>query len=205
MLRIGMLLIALLAAPAARADSVIANLLAQYPSVNTMLISLAYVIGTVLVVTGVFLLKKNALDSERYPLGRSIMTLVVGSCLLSLPLVSEVIQRSIFGGGALTTLAIDENMERMGNNGVFDIFNDLISANMGKALVGFIMLVGLISLIKGLIMLRDIGRSLHEGQQGSGIGKAFTHIIGGSVCLNLIQTSCVIADTLGFQAICLAG
>jgi intracellular multiplication protein IcmC len=58
-----------------------------------------------------------------------------------------------------------------------------------------IQIVGLIAFIRGWLILVKTA----TGQQGGGIGKGITHIIGGVLALNIVGTQQVINASLGIS------
>lgn len=66
----------------------------------TLLLTVAFVGGAVLLVSGALSLKKHADNPASEPMGKGIARLLVGGLVMALPFFAGAIQNSIFGTGA---------------------------------------------------------------------------------------------------------
>lgn len=65
-----------------------------------------------------------------------------------------------------------------------------------KSIVSLIKVVGFIAIIRGLLILKDMG---NPRSQNAGLGKALLHIIPGSMLMNIVQVGEAFANSVGLR------
>ena len=167
-----------------------------YPTAETMLVSfsknlpnlmrfvtaLAYVLGMLFILRGIAQLKhmgeSRTMMSREHSAWPPIIMISVGAMLLYLPSSVQV---------GMSTFWNEPNpyayMQQT------DQWSEFL--NVCYMIIQFI---GTIAFIRGLIML-----SKAEGHHGGGVSKAFAHIIGGILCINIYQFVQVILVTFGLN------
>ena len=66
-----------------------------------------------------------------------------------------------------------------------------------SSILGFVQFIGLVAFARGLLLLHKHG----EGKdQGDGLGRGFTHLIGGSAAMNITTTAQILANSFGATA-----
>lgn len=168
------------------------------PMLDNILPILAYVGGLVFMMIG---LKRLALangDGPQAPGGMGTMgTFMVAACLLSFGYVMYVLQGSIFGvtnlyaNSKLTSTGLTPQMADHANQTLWAVFI-------------FLRVVGYISVLRGLFMLRAVA----EGGNVSMVG-VMTHLIAGAMLANggmLVQTiQCTFVPTSQFAFSTISG
>jgi uncharacterized membrane protein HdeD (DUF308 family) len=167
------------------AQSMLVNFAEQVPNLMRLMTAIAYVMGLYFVIHGIILLKHagemRTQMSHEHHLTKPIAFIGVGAALIYLPTTVQV---------GLSTFWANPNP--YGYLEMQDQWFQFI--NVCFLIVQF---VGALAVIRGLVMLKDLGG--HGGQ--GGMGKALTHIIGGILCINIYQFVQVIMVTLGLQAL----
>jgi hypothetical protein len=153
---------------------------------SNIVMGFAYFAGAVLTVVGIVRLTKSAQEGPRGPSGIGTMaTFVTAAMLLSASQVLGAFTVTIFGG--------DPEMfvytEIFGLGGVpTDQAENVISA-----ILVFMALVGMISFVRGLFVLRGFA----EGNSQMTLMGGISHIIAGVLAVNLGQFINMIESTLG--------
>lgn len=134
----------------------------------------AFVAGMILIMIGISRLLKGAQDGARGPGGiGTIMTFLVGGALVSYNDLVRAASTTFTGSGTTLTFA-KLNYAAEGEN--------LAQAHaVITAVIKFMILVGLISFVRGLFIVRNVA----EGNQQASIMSGVTHLIGGTLAVNL--------------------
>jgi hypothetical protein len=160
------------------------NINNQLPSLWRFVTGLAYVLGfffTFKAVLGLKHLAGHRGGAAHRDLTPSLVTLFIGSALLFLPSALQSVLITVFNTSS--PLEYSSGDSTLGNVG-----------EMGQVLVGIIQFFGLVAFLKALLLFHKLGSG--QSQQGT-FGKAFTHLVGSVLCLNILGTASVIASTLG--------
>lgn len=149
--------------------------------------TIAQIIQIVAVLLGVVLLVGSLFQFKRYGEMRTFMSqqmtmagplgmLLASACLLSLP---------TFLGTSLLALWGDTSPLQYtgGTSGLGQLMPPILI---------FVRIVGLISIIRGVLLLSRAG---HQGQPGT-LGKAFTHIIAGVMCMHILGVTGLLENIL---------
>ena len=156
------------------------------------------VAGFTLVFIGITRLMKSTQEGAKGPTGMgTILTFLVGGALLAFSPILTAASGSVFanpltltnggagGGGYLVYTAGMETAEIARANAVIG------------AAIKFILVLGMISVMRGIFMLREIG----EGSQQASMMGTLTHIIGGAIAVNLGPMLTAVQSTLGIDAL----
>jgi len=166
------------------AATMLENIKGQIPTLILMVTAISYVMGFFFVIKGIMELKKfgeqRSMMSGEHHMTGPLVYLFVGALLIYLPTSIHT--------GMLTLFASPSPLAWDTSTG--DAF-----ASIKDAVFLIVQLVGVISFIRGLVILTHIGGG-HGGQPGN-FGKALAHIIAGILCINLNGFLQVIAGTLG--------
>jgi len=147
-----------------------------------------YIAGVILIMIGISRLLKTEQEGPRGPTGfGTVMTFLVAGVLLSFNSVLGAAVGSIFGGGATNnaTLAYTTGLPDGGAHA-----NAVIGA-----VLAFVAIVGWISFIRGFFIMRGVAEGNSQASAMAGI----THILGGSVAVNLGGFIKAVQSTLGIQ------
>lgn len=160
------------------------------PMMN-LLLAFAYVAGAILVVVGLNRLTKSAQEGPRGPSGLGTMgTFLTAAVLLSASQVMNTFSQTIFGS----------------SGGVVAVYTDIMgitssavpiehAENVISAILVFMIIVGTISFLRGIFVLRGFA----EGNSQMTLMGGLSHIIAGILAVNLGQFINVVQNTLGIS------
>lgn len=162
------------------------NLSQSYPQINKLIWYTAYIIGIALLIKGLYSLKvygdmRNMMQAQ-HSLKGPLSLIVVGAILLYLPQAAKIFIKTGFGSKTVNILSYSQDQGW--------------DTNVSKAIFGFVQIVGLISFIRGWLFL--VQASQQHAQQGI-TGKAWTHIIGGILAINILGVKDVLWATFGLS------
>lgn len=183
-----------------------ASKIEQIQSFVTLAIQVAYLLGAILFIMGLWGFKKAGENAAQYPVMKNVMTLVAGALLLSISTFYNIASETIssdFSGSSKSILEVNPHIADL-KISAKNTFSSFIPAESAKAILAFVYMVGLFSFIKGIYMMKDIGGSQMGGQNGGSAGKCITHIIGGVLAMNITKFSCMVGSFLGSDKLCLA-
>lgn len=151
----------------------------------------SFVAGMILLMVGTSRLIKSAQDGARGPGGLgTIMTFAVGAALISYNEIVRAFSTTFTGSATTNTYAYMEYTDGMSGD-------EVVAAHIViTSIIQFMILVGLISFVRGLFIVRSVA----EGNQQASIMAGMTHLIGGALAINLgplmnaVQGSLGIAD-----------
>ena len=159
--------------------------------IHVLLNFFAFVAGSILIFIGISRLIRSAQDGPRGPGGiGTIMTFVVGGALVSYNEVVYASSSTIFGDPVTKTNAVLNYASGLSGTEV-DHANVVITS-----VLKFVILIGLISFVRGLFIIRSVA----EGNQQASMMAGVTHIVAGSVAVNLGPLINAVQTTLGITA-----
>lgn len=151
-----------------------------------------YIAGILMILFALQRLVRTAQDGPRGPLGfGTIVMFIVAALLLSFPQFISTIDSSIIGGTggkALTQVKFMSTIESAGNTQQ--------AKNVFGAVLAFMAVIGFLSVVRGLFLLK----SFADGNQQASMMSVVTHIVAGSLAINLgtfinaVQTSLGVTD-----------
>ena len=151
----------------------------------------AFVAGLIFIMIGISRLIKTAQEGARGPGGLgTITTFVTGGILLSATTILRALSTSFFGSPVTTTIAeltYTTGMSVAETQAVYNIID---------AVLKFMIVVGMISFVRGIFIMRDVA----EGSQQASAMAGLTHIIGGALAVNLGPLLNAVQQTLGITA-----
>lgn len=159
-----------------------------------MMSALAVIFGAAMIFYNMVKLSKFGTDAKSNTLTPIIGSLIIGAMLMALGQTMDVSLNTLFGGNithggkvAYTTIAYEPS-------GSFDMkrFNRAM-----EAVFIFLYIIGSLSFIRGFFILRNA----LEGSGQATKGQAFTHIIGGTLLVNMPNFIRVLETTIGFKII----
>lgn len=157
-----------------------------------LLWAFCYFAGIVLIMIGILRLLKTAQEGPRGPGGiGTIMTFLVGGALLSVDQMLGSWSQSLFGTNQVAHFGALSFTTGMGA-AQLDHVHAVISA-----ILGFVMILGWISFIRGWFILRDVA----EGNQQASMMAALTHLFGGALAVNLGPVLNAVQTTFGLNAV----
>lgn len=144
--------------------------------------------GLIFVFIGISRLMKSEQEGHRGPTGiGTVMTFLVAGALFSLNSMITFINGSIFDSATIKTHGVLRYAAHMPSP-VADHANAVISG-----LIAFSIIIGWISVTRGLFMVRKVS----EGDHQSSMMAAITHLVGGVLAINLGGVITAVQNTLG--------
>jgi hypothetical protein len=171
-------------------DAMVVALVADlWTPVEYLLGGFGYIAGIILIMIGIARMLKTAQEGPRGPGGiGTIMTFITGGALFSLSRMMGAWTSSLFNNGA--NVANDAQMSFTGGLQPQEIahVHSVISA-----VLGFMMMIGWISFIRGWFILRDVAEGSHQASMMA----AMTHLFGGALAINLGGVIDAVETTFG--------
>jgi hypothetical protein len=152
-----------------------------------------YMAGIIFTMIGILRLLKTSQDGPKGPGGfGTIMTFATAAALFSLDPLMGAFSFSIFGDPVTAT----EATLAYADSGLTGAEKGHIHAVI-SAIIGFVAMLGWISFVRGWFILRDVA----EGGQQASMMAAVTHVIGGSLAVNLGPLLNMVQFTLGIDSV----
>ena len=175
-------------------DAMVSRLMDDVFGPMTVLINwFGIMAGFLLVFIGITRLLKSTQEGVKGPTGiGTIMTFVTAGALLSFSPMIGALTSSVFGDPLTNSQAF---MTYSG--GGLDADEQARILSVIGAVVKFVLVLGLISVMRGIFMLRSLAEG--GGQQVSMMA-AVTHIVGGAIAVNLGPLINAVQSTLGLTS-----
>lgn len=176
----------------------------QFAPLVDLVIGIGYVMGILLVISGLLYFKKNSENPQQFTIQTATWTLLSGVLLLSSAWVYSMLQQTIIPssgdwGTDSSVLAIDRQLaDEVGEVGQ-SYLGTMMPESTAVLLLGFVYVVGLIAFVRGIYLLKNVGSM---DQNSGGTAKALTHMLGGFVTMNIMDFSCLVGNTLGISMLC---
>jgi hypothetical protein len=156
---------------------------------TNLLIFFCYVAGALLMLLAIHRFTKTAQEGPRGPTGiGTVATFVLAGVLFSIAPMVGVMTETLFGGRDSYTevsfLALT----------VGDPANDH-AENVVIAILAFLIIVGILSIVRGFFVLRGVA----EGNQQMTMMGGISHVIAGAILVNFGQFANIIQNTLGIN------
>lgn len=150
----------------------------------------SFIAAIVFAIMGILRLIKHSENGGRGTLGAgTLMTLLMAGVFAGMGSMMDAVTLSMFGAdGQEQTLALAYNFG--------GTVNDKANATL-KAVLVFVQILGMISFVRGFLMLRAIT----DGASQSSMTAAFTHIFGGAIAANIALLVQLVQTTLGLSIV----
>ncbi len=159
--------------------------------VHVVLNFFATVAGMIFIMIGISRLIKTSQEGARGPGGMgTIGTFIIGGILLSATTILRAVSSSMFGSPVTATFASMRYTTGM------SIAETQAAHNVVSAVLKFMIIVGMISFVRGVFIMRDVA----EGRQQASTMAGLTHIIGGALAVNLGPLLNAVQASLGITA-----
>ncbi len=146
--------------------------------------------GTIFLMIGISRLTKGAQEGARGPGGLgTIMTFLTAGALLSSNALMRAATATLTGSNTTLTKATLSYKEGLSGD-------ELMHAHtVISAIIKFMIIVGLISFVRGLFIIRGVA----EGSQQASIMAGLTHVVGGALAVNMGPLINFVQATLGIS------
>ena len=150
-----------------------------------------FVAGMIFIMIGISRLIKSAQEGTKGPGGLgTVTTFVVGGILMSAMTIVHALSESFFGTTQTRTYASLAYTSGMSSTETAAIYNVI------SAVLKFLIVIGLVSFVRGLFIMRDVA----EGKSQASTMVGVTHIVGGALAVNLGPVLNAIQTSLGISA-----
>jgi len=155
----------------------------NFPQLKKLIFAFSYLAGFWFIMSAVhkFKMLSNPSSAAQTSAGGVIVQLLMGAMLLALPSFIQMVLYSLWGTESI--------MKPSGFS------NGMLSANVERAVVGLIQLLGYVAVVRGLMILARVGRMQQTGRDS--FGKGMMHIIGGILSINIVKTIEVLKNSFG--------
>lgn len=149
-----------------------------------------YVAGMIFIMVGISRIIKSSQEGARGPGGKgTVATFVIGGILISANVMLTALGSTVFGAGAGLTnasLQFGSGLTPAELQATYNVIN---------ATLQFMFIVGFISFVRGIFIIRGVA----EGDQQASVMSGVTHMVGGSLAANLGPVMNAVQATLGID------
>ena len=176
-------------------DAMLAALMNDaFVPVSALINFFALAVGFLLIFIGISRLMKSTQEGARGPTGiGTIMTFVTGGALLAFSPLIAALSNSIFG--------LDFQTDATGTIQYTAGINVERAHSVLDAIILFVMLLGMISIARGIFIMRGVAEGNSQASAMAGV----THLVGGAMAVNLGPFLNALQATLGIGQGNLAG
>lgn len=167
--------------------TMVANFVKNIRNPMTYLVSfMGYFLGILLMFRGFLKLSKFGTDPNAYSMPKILANLIVGGLIFSLGATSSAMMQTIFGTAAITASSSVTSWSALGGA-------DASTKTAVEYSLVFVQIVGMISFLRGWLIVK----SAAEGSGQATMAQGFTHVIGGTLCLNIFYVLKALDATMG--------
>lgn len=172
-------------------DAMIVNLVSNIMAPTIWAVGwIGWIAGLIFVFIGISRILKSEQDGPKGPTGiGTLTTFLIAGALFSLNSIVTFLNNTVFGSSAITSNGVLQYTAGLG--GAETHVHAVISA-----IIGFAMVIGWISLVRGLFIVRGVS----EGNSQASMMAAVTHLIGGALAINLGGVINAVQSTLGISS-----
>lgn len=158
--------------------------------IHSILNFFTFTAGIILIMIGISRLIKSAQDGARGPGGiGTFMTFVAGGSLISYNEFIRAFTTSFFNNPTTLTYAKLQYTKGLAEDGIH-------AHNVITAILKFMIVIGLISFVRGIFIIRNVA----EGNGQASLMAGITHMVGGALAVNLGPLLQAVQQTLGITA-----
>lgn len=155
---------------------------------NVIITIFGVMAGIFLIMIGISRLLKSTQEGAKGPAGiGTIMTFITGAALLSTNTFLKAFSQSMFDNPTARSFAKLNYTEGMEQNEIEHVHTVISAVLMFLAIVGFV------SFVRGLFIVRDVSEGSGQASMMAGI----THLVGGALAVNLGPLLSAVQTTLG--------
>lgn len=157
-----------------------------------LIVAISYVTGIALTLRGVMMYRAFANQTygsaQRGELAGPIVFLIVGVILIYFPSTISSAMQTVYG-----VPYVSHTSEILAYKSTGELARWF---KIKWVILKYLSLIGLIAFLRGWVILAKMG---HSGSQPGSVGKGITHIVGGILLINIVQTVQILAKTVGFS------
>lgn len=147
--------------------------------------------GMIFIMIGISRIIRSSQEGARGPGGRgTLATFITGALLISANAFVRAASSTLFVNPITRTNAA------LAYSGGMTVAEQNATLNVISAVVKFLIVIGMISFVRGIFIMRDVA----EGNQQASVMSGMTHIIGGALAVNFGPLMNAVQVTLGVTA-----
>jgi hypothetical protein len=186
-------------------------ILGQFSSFVSLMVQGAAIVGLAIFGTSIYGFYKQTTFPQNYPFGRNVSMFFAGTLLIISGSAFQAFDNSLMGTDdniGSGSLYMDRGaLEELVSNGIetgsATNGTQILPAKTAALVIGAMYLIGVISFLKGIYLLKD------AGEMGSNNGKepiksAIVYMISGVIAVNINSFGCVLGSTFGTTLFCSA-
>ncbi len=156
-----------------------------------------FVAGLIFVMIGISRLTRSAQEGAKGPGGiGTIATFVIAGFLMSSSTIMRAVSGSIFVNPNPLEFGSSQTNAQLKYTTGMDVAEQAAAHNVISAVLKFMIIIGMISFVRGLFIMRDVAEGSGQASTMAGL----THIIGGALAVNLGPLLNAVQATLGITA-----
>ena len=165
----------------------------------TFLLIFSYVAGIIMVMKGISGLRAFGSHAKPGEMTGPLVYILVGTVLLYLPSTTDIVTKTIFGGGAGSVVGAGQiNLSALGSASTVLLSYAPVAiegqwASLVDTVILYVQFIGFLAFIRGWIIISHAGQ---QGSQPGTVAKGATHIIGGIIAVNFLPMVQIVHATI---------
>ncbi len=172
-------------------------------------INVGRLVGFILFGVSWYALKKNADNPNQYPLSTVIWGMISGLLLQIAGVLYSAFYNSFMGESraldnsflALDTAAVNQ-MAGVATSGNTSILSKMVPPETMSMILAVLYFIGVISFLKGIYLVKDVGQQSQMGDGKGAGGKALVHMVAGFIAMHVTFFGCALEASFGFGLMC---
>ncbi len=181
----------------------------EFHIITDLVINISRLVGFILFGLGWWSITKNAANPQQHPLSRSLWTMIAGASLCIAGVLYAMFSTSMFGDVvvannsalALNTQAFQNMTGQLSTSGPGGVLAKIMPKATAGMILSVVYLIGVISFIKGVYIVKDAGEMSQAGGNSHGV-RAVTHMLAGVVAMNFEKFGCLLDQSFGVGMFC---
>ena len=171
-------------------ETVIKNLAAEVPQVLTLVESVAYLLGIIFTVTAFVMAARSANPSEKNQHGKHawVWSLGFGALMMALPTTLASIATTMFGAESMTQ-----------GNSLAYLDTRVQGSGSLAPLEPILAVIGLISVIRGLVVLRTVGLYGNHSRDNATFSRGMVLVIAGVFLVHMKKLLLLVSGITGLS------
>jgi hypothetical protein len=182
--------------------------LAEFKVYTDFAINVGRLIGFILFGMSWYSLKKNADNPNQYPLSTVLWGMISGLFLQIAGVLYSAFYNSFMGESQAldnSFLALDiAAINQMSGvaTGTNSILGKMVPPETMSMVIGILYFIGVLSFLKGIYLVKDVGQQNNMGDGKSAGGKAIVHMVAGFIAMHITKFGCALEASFGFGLMC---
>lgn len=182
--------------------------LLEFKIYTDFVVNLFRLIGFILFGVSWYTLKKNAENPNQYPLSRVVWGMISGVLLQIGGVLYSAFYNSFMGESKAldnSFLALDINAINQLTGvagGANSLLGKMVPTETMSMILGALYFIGVISFLKGIYLVKDVGQENQMGEGKGAGGRAVVHMVAGFIAMHATYFGCALEASFGFGLMC---